>query len=141
MPKTRFTILLALSLLVFPVALSAQGSGSTAPLPVPVHGGGAIQAYNVIVSITGTLLRLADNGKTFQVMDERTGQAYTFTLGERTRFRADKKVMGKKKIEWSELEEGHRVRVTVKVPQNSATKVDPLSLDVREIKVIKPKVT
>ena len=38
MPGTRFTILLALSLLVFPVALSAQGSGSTAPLPVPAGG-------------------------------------------------------------------------------------------------------
>ncbi len=142
MPGTRFTILLALSLLVFPVALSAQGSGSTAPLPVPAGGAGGVSgAYDVTTSITGTLLKLADNGKTFQVMDERTGQAYTFTLGERTRFRADKKVMGKKKIAWSELAEGHRVRVTVKLPQTRATQVDALSLEVTEIKVIKPKVT
>ena len=139
MPGTRFTILLALSLLVFPVALSAQGSGSTAPLPVPA--GGVSGAYDVTTSNTGTLLKLADNGKTFQVMDERTGQAYTFTLGEKTRFRADKKVMGKKKIAWSELAEGHRVRVTVKLPQTRATEVDALSLEVTEIKVIKPKVT
>ena len=68
-------------------------------------------------------------------------ETLTFTLGERTKFRADKKVMGKKKIAWSELEEGYRVRVTVKLPQTRATEIDALSLEVREIKVIKPKVT
>ncbi len=76
------------------------------------------------------------------MVDEKTENKIVFQVGERTRYRADKKVLGKKKISWSELAVGQRIRVKVKADVDEATSEDGkqiVKIRVLEVKVLKPK--
>ena len=63
-------------------------------------------------------------------------------VGEKTRYRADKQVLGKKKISWSELAVGQRIQVRAKVLYEKSTWRDEnpdMTITVQEVKVLKPK--
>ncbi|MFQ5739767.1 MAG: hypothetical protein ACE5JX_12210 [Acidobacteriota bacterium] len=125
MRRMQKLFLLLLSSSVIGGGLYAQGSGSTA---APA-GYNAPDPYAVTTTVTGTLRQLNDEGKTFLVVDEKTGRSWNFALGEKTKFKGNKKVLGKKQISWSDLQVGHRVKV----------KFHEFNKEVVEIKVLKPK--
>ena len=123
-------------LALFSGALLAQGSGTTIPRS---PGPGYRDSYAVTRSVTGILEELNEQGKTLQIVDEKSGQSLTFALGEKTKLRADKKVLGKTKISWSDLETGHRVRVKFVLPSVQVAELSIHDIEVKEIKVLKPR--
>jgi hypothetical protein len=97
------------------------------------------EAYMVTSSLTGTIAKLADQGKLLRIVEEKGGQPFEFATGETTKLRADKKVLGKKKIEWGDLAVGQRVRITFAMPRELPQDLSIDDIEVLEIKVIQPK--
>ncbi len=98
--------------------------------------------HTVTYSLKGQLQQIDRNAGAFLMVDEKSEQQIIFHVGERTRYRADKKVLGKKKISWSELAVGQRIRVKAKVSREepaSEEEEQAIKVTVLEVKVLKPK--
>ena len=136
---TRRLLLPTLSLLLLPVAVQAQGSGTTLPGGVSF---GNSDPYTVTYSFKGQLQQIDRNAGLFLMVDEKSEERIVFQVGEKTRYRADKQVLGKKKISWSELAVGQRIQVRAKVLYEESTSGDEnadMTITVQEVKVLKPK--
>lgn len=62
-------------------------------------------------SVQGALEAVDKERRTFRVVDEKTGEARAFTVGEHTLLKAGKRVLGKEPISWADLSPGLRVKV------------------------------
>ena len=140
----RRLFLPTLSLFLFSVAALGQGNGTTMPggFPGGVGFGSPGGPYKVTASFKGQLQQIDREAGAFLMVVEKTEDKIVFEVGERTRYRADKKVLGKKKISWSELAVGQRIRVKVEAVRDEETSEDgeqTLKVTVLEVKVLKPK--
>ncbi len=144
MSTTPKLFLLTLSLLLLSVPALGQGSGTTLPegMPRGTGYGNPGGPYTVTASFTGQLQKIDRHAGAFLMVIEKTGEKIVFEVGERTRYRADKKVLGKKKISWSELAVGQRIRVKIRAERSeepSENGEQAISVSVLEVKVVKPK--
>lgn len=136
--------LITLSLFLTSAASLGQGSGTTMPGGIPGGGGFGSPGgpYTVTASFKGQLQQIDRKAGAFLLVDEKTEKKIVFQVGERTHYRADKKVMGKKKISWAQLAVGQRLRVKIKAVRNETAAEDAepaFEVTVLEVKVIKPK--
>ncbi len=140
----RRLLLPTLSLFLFSVTAQGQGSGTTFPggMPGGVGSGAPGGPYTVTYSFKGQLQQIDRGAGAFLMVDDKSEQKIVFHVGEKTRYRADKKALGKKKISWSELAVGQRIRVKAKVVREEPISEDEkpaIKVTVLEVKVLKPK--
>ena len=117
MPRIAKTLLLALSLAVSSTAVFAQGSGSTAPSTPATPN--FHDAYQVKRSVTGVIQKIDEAQRIVLFTDEKNGEPWGFQASEEIRFRTDKGIFEKKKITWTDLAKGHRIRVEFRAEARS----------------------
>ena len=132
--------LLSLCAIVALMAGSALGQGSGPDgEPVASSAGGDRNSFSAPTSLTGVVTQIDQAEYALAVTDESSGKQWVFKIEKGTRLRADKGVFEGKKINWSQLQVGQRIRVTFHTRAQAGTA--NLGQNVVEIKVRKPKKT
>lgn len=121
----RIAIGTLMFIFALPIASLAQGSGSSGPPPSPSSIGDWNQgSFDVTRSVKGKIVEVAKDKQTVTVEDK-TGKRFAVKVGEKTKFKADKKteLAGRDDITLGDFEIGQPVKVTYIASNSMATEL------------------
>ncbi|MBI1941257.1 MAG: hypothetical protein HYS33_07095 [Acidobacteria bacterium] len=121
----RMAIGTLMFILVLPIATLAQGSGSSAPPSSPRSVGEWDKtSFAVTRTVKGKIVKVTDD-KQFIVVEDKNGKRVAVRVGEKTKFKADKKteLAGRDDITLGDFELGQPVKVTYLASGSMATEL------------------
>ena len=127
-------ILSGLFLALGSAALVATGFGQrNAPTPPQIGvRDDRTASFRATNTITGVISGIHHEGKSLSVVGEKDGESWPFFFILKPKMKAKKsvkKALGKKRVEWADLQDGFRVKITFLEATREIQKIEALRID------------